>query len=220
MKEVCGLLLCGVLAGCGAGESIPPVTAQQCQPERDVAQVQLSLIRRLLNEEKYYSALASLDGLTDDSAQAQLLRADLLRLLERRAEAAPLYLRLIRGCVAGAAHHGLALLQAEQHELAGALDHFRRAVALAPTDTDIRNDFGFALLAVGQEREARAQLMTALELAPAHRVAARNLWFLLLKQGHTDQADALARRFGWDSQERDRVIAAARRFQPLPGGPL
>ncbi|WP_445399212.1 tetratricopeptide repeat protein [Zobellella sp. An-6] len=183
-----------------------------------MAQVQLSLVQQQLAQESYYSALATLDALADDSPRARLLRGDLLRLVDRGHEAESWYLGLTKGCMAAGAYHGLALLEAEQGKMTAALAHFRQAINLAPTDTDIRNDYGFALLAVGQDREARVQLMTALELEPDHGIAARNLWFLLLKHEQLEAADHLARRFGWDEQERHRFIVAARHFQPWQEG--
>jgi Flp pilus assembly protein TadD len=216
------MILCGLLSGCGSG--LPGRSAGQsggdCPFSRNVTQVQLTLIDQQMAEGKYYSALASLDGLGDDSARARLLRADLLRLLGHAQEAERLYLPLQQGCLEGPAQHGLALLYAERNDLARSVRHFRLAVAASPTDTGIRNDFGFVLLSLGHYQQARLQLMTALELAPEHQVAARNLWFLLLKEGEQVAADSLAHRFGWGEQDRRRFAVAAAHFQPLHRGTL
>ncbi|GGO88732.1 hypothetical protein GCM10011348_44870 [Marinobacterium nitratireducens] len=219
-----------MLAGCGATTSLHPreATAQIAEPRQPTGYcgepiaaklgVKLSMVRQQRARGQLYSALATLDGLPADTPTYRLLRADILRDMGRFGEARPLYERLEGSCLSGQAHHGLGRIAAQQQQTAMALRHLRMARERIPTDADVRNDLGFLLLATGRDREARDELTTALELDSRHETAARNLWFLLLKNRDAAAARSLERRFGWPDAERDLYLAAIPRFNPLTSG--
>ena len=177
--------------------------------------LKLAMAQQQQQQGRLYAALAGLNTLDSDSPTYRLVRADLLRRLGQYEQARGLYQQLQSTCLAGRALYGLGLIAAWQGQVADALRQLDQAVKLAPTQADLRNDYGFLLLMSGQDQAARSQLMTALELDGKHTTAARNLWFLLLKEGDQPAADALARRFNWSAAEQGQMLTAIQHFVPL-----
>lgn len=177
--------------------------------------VKLSLIRQQLQQAQYYSALAELEMLPERSLSTDLLRAYSYRKLGKWSLAAAIYHELQTTCLAGQAYHGLGLIAAYQDDLDQAMHWLTLAAKASPVTADIRNDLGFLLLITGQDERARDELLTALELNPEHPNAARNLWFVLLKNRQHRMADQLASRFQWQPNERQAVLDAIAVFKPL-----
>ena len=94
--------------------------------------------------------------------------------------------------MAAQAHHGLGLLHAS-HDAARAIAHLREAARRGPTDADVRNDLGYALLRAGRYPEALPELATAVELAPASEKARNNLLLLLIARGDEAAVDRVVR---------------------------
>lgn len=201
------LLSLALLAGCQT-QPLRPQDAATCANDGDAGTTtRLTMIRRVLDADQAYAALAHLDASGSRGPGADLLRADILRRLDRGSEAAALYRGLLSTCMVGAGHHGLGLLSGQQGKLTESLQHFRLAQLAQPADPRIRSDYGYALLLSGEREAARVEFMTALELAPDYRKAALNLALLHHLNGDPSRGEALARHHQASPEE----LAALRR---------
>ncbi|WP_265944069.1 hypothetical protein [Dechloromonas sp. A34] len=193
-------LCCILLAACG---ELPakPAEAADCGTMEQGSNTRLAMIRKLLNSEHPYAALAHLDAAAINGPVADDLRADILRRIGRTAEARTLYRSLLNTCLAGAGHHGLGLLAAQESLHAESVDHLQRARQAQPTDARVRSDLGYALMLSGDLEGARHEFMTALDLSAEDRKAALNLVLLHYRQGDALRAEALGRRFQINDEE-------------------
>ena len=221
---ICGLLVAALGAGCVSERgpaSLEPGLADSL-PAKDEPRLHLELIEKMLEGGRAHAALAHLDALPPEAAAApgaQLLRAEALRRIGQTEPAWKIYEALTVTEVAAPAWRGLALIKADQRDLATAVDWLRKARDLQPTSARIRNDLGYALLLSGDLSEAKLELVTALELDGARR-AARNLVMVLLLEGDPAGAERLARRheIGEAAFERLRQRAEGLRSRIAQGG--
>ncbi len=65
-----------------------------------------------------------------------------------------------------------------------ALELYRRALALDPTNASVRTDMATALRQAGKTEDAVTELLTALAVAPEHAAALYNLGWILIKDKH------------------------------------
>lgn len=165
----------------------------------------LALIQQMLNEGKPHAAIAHLDASKLKSDQAQLLRANGLRLTGRTSAAQAIYKALLNSCVSGHAYRGLGLIASQEDALEASLNYLKAATAALPTEHTIRNDYGYALMQSGQHALALHEFLTALELAPEYRHAAHNLILLLFQEGDTVKAEAFAKQFGILAEEMQQL---------------
>lgn len=153
--------------------SCPQLSAQQ--------ELVVNIALEMKSEGRLHAALANLQSLPDEYPEVRWRRATLWRLLnDGRAE--PLYESLLNTCLAAQGHHGLGQLDFAATDYHRALDHFRKAAELAPTDDAIRNDMGLVYLQLGRLPQARFELLTAMELNSANPQPVDNLLTLLLYQ--------------------------------------
>lgn len=207
---VCALLgACNHLPLRDTTAGAPQQTATACVKLDSAAEVQLGLVRQMLEQDRAYAGLAHLAALEPavrNSAQAVHLHAELLRHTDSGPEAERRYRELLGGCRAGYGHHGIGLLKAA-HDLAGATAELREAARLLPTDARIRNDFGYALLLSQDAAAARREFLTAVELGDYKQRAALNLALLTLWEGDAAGAERLRRSLrvtdaGWEHLRR------------------
>lgn len=184
------------LIGCAARGSNPN-EPPEVTPVSESA-LYLDAVRGLIGQGQYYAAIAHIqEGRRryKDSAELRLLEADARRSLKQNKTSEALYLSVLRpqpnGPLAGKAHHGLGLLYAT-YDLNASLRELRVASRFKPTDATIRSDLGFALMQARRFSEARIELATAHELAPANVAARNNLLILLFAQGEAAAAQRLA----------------------------
>lgn len=181
-------LLCLALAGCVPVQprAERPSTPQQKKSEQ--AAIYLDAVRGLMAKQQYLAALAHIQEgrrQSGDSPALRLLEADVRRHLGQRLAATAIYQTLLTQPEAAEAYQGLGLLEAQQGgtALGAAIENLKRAVRLKPVDVEKRNDLGFALLQARRFKEARAELATAVELAPNEARARNNLLILLMAEG-------------------------------------
>lgn len=194
---------CSLLAGHGhdassyGGDSLSPTMGKRND-------IHLELIRGMLDKGQYYAALAHIQDeqrtLGKHNVRLRLLKADALRQLGRDAKARTLYLSLKGTAMRGQAEHGLGLLYAKQGNLKAAIKSLHEAAADLPTNVDIRNDLGYALLQAGLYSQAMPQLSTAAELAPDQLRSRKNLIILMYLMGNPRAARKLAHRSGLDAR--------------------
>jgi len=198
-----------------------PARLEACKDELSPADnVALSGIAQSIRDDKAHAALAQLDALRLQAPKAQLLRADAFRRVNRPEEARRLYQALLASCLSGQAHHGMGLMLASLHEDGDSLNHLQMARELMPTDAQVRNDLGYALLLRRDFKAARFEFMTAIELAPDLARPRHNLYMLAALQNEDGVKQALARQWGFDASTEARLQDSARQL-PLvaPIGP-
>lgn len=184
-----GLLLTTVLLGCAAPQRMSgtesSVKIDQPSTEDEVAGVHTDLVRTMLARKQYYAALAHIQDLRNrngDNDELSMLEAEGLRELGRNTEATQIYRRLLRGRYSAEANHGLGLIYVRDNPSAG-IDYLGTAVSQRPTDIEMRNDYGYALMQAGRYEAALTELATAMELAPGNSRARNNLLILLMLTG-------------------------------------
>jgi len=163
----------GDAAGAGAGEAR--------------AAVHTELIQTMLTQRQYYAALAHIEQMARDrgaSAELRYLEAEVRRKLGQTREAEALYQSLLRNAeYSGQAYHGLGLAAASKNNLRAAVQHLRTAAGRRPTDAEIRNDLGYALMLAGRYQEALPEIATAVELDAQDGRGRNNLLMLLMLKG-------------------------------------
>jgi Flp pilus assembly protein TadD len=222
-----------LLAGCattpGGGPSPAAATAEGA-PAR---QLHTDLVREMIAQGRYYAALAHIEELQKTGGPREellLLHAQVLSKLGRKDQAEQEYKQLLASPFAGEARHGLGLLYADRNYRLS-LQYLREAAQLRPTDPDIRNDYGYALLMGGQYPEGRLQLATAHELDSAVDKYRNNyvLALLLLKdeaevervRRRTELSDKVlqnlrAQAQGWPAVVQRTVATAPAAAPPAP----
>ncbi|MDR5867051.1 tetratricopeptide repeat protein [Halomonas koreensis] len=180
--------------------------------ERYPAEVglRIDMIRQQLEQGRPRSALAHLQQADFGRAESVLMRGDALRAIGRRDEADAVYETLATGCLAADAYQGMARNAAARGDRREAILLMREARHARPTDPGIRNDLGYLLLLEGHRRQAREELLTALELGDVGQRAASNLVVLLMQEGRSAEAERLADRYGVDAALVERLRGLAR----------
>lgn len=200
-------------AGQSNGMTGPTTTAnddsQPAVSEQTRLKVYLNLVQSMVDRNLFYAAIAHLDAMSEQDKkmpEAQLLRAEALRLTKQREAARGIYNALLSTALAGQAHRGLGLLAAEENKLDDAVTQLWQARWLRPTDPKVRNDLGYVLLLRGQTTQAREHLATALELSRGESLSAMNMVLLLFVEGQEEGAI----RFGKSAQLDDASLASLR----------
>lgn len=211
------LLVAGVLTGCASNPSESPWLVQRelnppkrCEPLTGDQELALGVSQEMAVAGRRHAALANLERLPDSLPQVRLNKARLLRLLGHSDEAQVLYASLLGSCLAADARHGLGQLEASRGNNPSAQEHLRAAASLAPANDAIRNDLGVVYLNQRQLREARFELLTAMELNEGANRAAINLLTLLVYQGDWQTARELVRSKGLSADDFSRAEQRAR----------
>lgn len=166
-----------LLAGCAGN---PP---QETRGEQEAGQAMHDdLIQGMLAQKKYYAALAHVQqqqAQNGDTPQLRWLEAEARRNLGQWRVAEELYKSLLSTPYVAQGRHGLGLLYSRT-DLKAAVWQLQQAVQRRPTDPEMRNDLGYALMVAGRFAEALPQLATAAELDPDGSRSRNNLIVLLL----------------------------------------
>lgn len=96
--------------------------------------------------------------------------------------------------------HMLALLEATQGRTAEAGEYFRQALALAPHDVDLRNDYGYWLYVNKRLDDAERELAFALQANPEHARVTNNLALVVGHRGRFQESLALFKRAGTEAE--------------------
>ena len=209
-----------ILVGCagspGQGPNWPPASwgQEKCETadEDGEVSVRYDSIAALMDDDRHRAALAHIQLLENDYGQtqrSQLWRARALRHIGRLDEAQELYERLIEGCHAAAAYHGLGRVVGEKGDWPASRVALEHAGERNPVSPAIHNDLGYALLKVGEFRPAAEHFQTALELDSAHSRAANNLVLALLLLGEDGKAERLMDSLDMPASQRGKLESGA-----------
>lgn len=174
--------------------------------------MQTAMVVNLIDQERFYAALARLDALPQDTAYIRYLRAHALRQLDRGDEAETLYEELVPTCMDGYAHHGLGLLAARRGAIETAHEHLTQARKRLPLDPRVRNDHGYVLLLARQPVQAYSEFMTALELNAKAQQPKYNALLTLLLLERKNQARVFAERMELSNEDIERAMDEAQRI--------
>lgn len=201
------------IAACASAGKSSYSASQDCGKSLNQVQtVKLDLVSQLIDEGNYYSALAHLENDDSKSPRALWLLAEAQRKTGLLSEAYNSYRDLSLTCMTASGHAGMAKILATRGDLDIAHQHMLEARKLAPTNADIRNDYGFILLAMQDFKAAQREFMTALQLAPGHPVALRNMIMSLVLDGDSRTAIRMAKNNGIEDAEFSSLIEKANHF--------
>ncbi|WP_454727288.1 MULTISPECIES: tetratricopeptide repeat protein [Cupriavidus] len=217
-----------VLSGCGgslasrmseqadAQVELSKLRDKQDRAGYDDKTVYLGLIGKMQEEGLYFASLAHIDVYEKRfgaSPELTLMRADALRETSQDAQAVQAY-RSLAGTVAQArAYHGLGLIAGRQNDFAGAAAEFRRAAQADPTNPQVANDLGYALMRTGALAEARVPVMQALQLDGKNPRVVSNAAVWLAADGKREQAASLMQQAGLPEATRKAVMQEAERVR-------
>ena len=209
------ILPAGLMVGCASSSqrALDQQVSAQIRGEQpgDRQQVHLDLIRGMLAQKQYYAALAHVEAqkqTQSENADLKLLEAEARRRLGQKEAALQIYRELLASERVAEAYHGLGLSNAGS-DLDTAVWQLQQAVQRKPTDAEMRNDLGYALMIAGRHGEALTELATAVELEAGNGdgKARNNLVILMMLTGN----ETAVRRLAAESGMSDEALAGLRR---------
>ncbi|WP_162299562.1 tetratricopeptide repeat protein [Pseudomethylobacillus aquaticus] len=189
----------------------PAGRIQACEVLKPEDNSKLDMIAQVLQDRKSYAAIAFLDAAAIKSPRADLLRANSLRQVGSLVQATALYQQLLGSCVAAYAYQGIGLVLSQQNQHAESAKYLSRAASLAPIDSVIRGDFGYALMKSGNKQRALQEYLTAIELDRNNSLAVNNLLSLMIEQGHYEKARRFSEIYGVDAEQLSRLMPATQK---------
>lgn len=210
------------LTACGGLRTLDnPIGSGKSAAANSEAALYLDAVRSLMAQGQFYAALAHIQEdrrAHGDSPELRLLEADARRNLGQTRDAEALYRGLLTGSQAGSAKHGMGRLYASR-DLPTAIRYLREASLLRPTDVDVRNDLGYALMQAGRYNEAKPELATAAELAPNEAKARNNLIILLILMRDEAAVRRVADKAGVDASALARLRTQAQSLKQTSTSP-
>ncbi|WP_284449961.1 hypothetical protein [Spongiibacter tropicus] len=201
------------ISACASVKETNYQTSADCGTKLSQPQtIKLDLVAQLIDEGSYYSALAHLENDNSGSPRALWLMAEAQRKTGMLSEAYDVYRELSLTCMTAYGHAGMAKILATRGDLEISHQHMLKARRLAPTNADIRNDYGFILLAMQDFKAAQREFMTSLQLQPGHPVALRNMIMSLILDGDSRTAMRMAENNDIQETEFKSLIEKANHF--------
>lgn len=220
-----------LLGGCATSGSTATNMAQRADAQTQLAQKEaaerpsvladnrathVQLVTQMQQKGLYFASLAHIDALQQRwgaDAELDLLRADALRQTGQTANARTVYSQLLATPMKARAAHGLGLLAGRAGDFQGAVGFLQQATQAAPTDADVLNDLGFALMQQGRWVDARLPLMKASELASDNPRIWSNVALFLALDGQTKQAMDVAESRQLPAAARNQIVEMARNIR-------
>ena len=225
-----------LLGGCATNGGAGTNMAQRADAQTQLAQKEaaerpalladnrathVQLVTQMQQKGLYFASLAHIDALQQRwgaDAELDLLRADALRQTGQTANARTVYSQLLATPMKARAAHGLGLLVGRAGDFQGAVGFLQQATQAAPTDADVLNDLGFALMQQGQWADARLPLMKASELASDNPRIWSNVALFLTLDGQTKQAMDVAESRQLSAVARNQIVEMARNIRERNSG--
>ena len=174
--------------------------------------VKLELIETKVAQRQFYAALAYLEH-APPYPKVLKLRGDAQRNTGQLKDAYDSYRDLSLTCLSAYGHAGMAKIHAMVGRMEQAHQLMQKARRSQPTNPDIRNDYGFVLLAHGDYQAAQHEFVTALQLRANHPVAIRNMVMSLILDGDRETAVTMAKNNGIEPAEFNGLVDQARQFR-------
>ncbi len=227
-RRLTQVLAIAVLSGCGstvanrmseqadAQVALSKLRDRQDRAGYDDKSVYLGLIGKMQDEGLYFASLAHIDVYEKRfgaSPALTLMRADALRETGQDVAAAQAYQNLVGSVVQSRAYHGLGLLAGRRSDFAGAAAALRQAAQSDPTNAQVANDLGYALMRTGALPEARVPVMQALQLDGRNPRVVSNAAVWLVADGKREQAVALMQRAALSAATQKAVLQEAERVR-------
>lgn len=210
-KTIGAAVSAGLLMGGCASHAPAPVTADisafnpriSCSGNVDPEhRVELEMVDTLMARDRNYAALAQLQGSTQENQEYWHRYGQLLAKTGDLARATVVFEELKERCNNGEAYHGLGMVALKDGDLSSAIDYFAVAVDLLPASSSVRNDYGYALMLIGEDDAAQLHLRTALELENGNGKARQNLAVSYLLSGNEKGLSLLKNEYHFTDDER------------------
>lgn len=180
------------------------------QPEQ---QVELDLVDRLMKSGKNHAALAQLENKPLATEDHWLRYGQLLATTGNLSKAQTVFQTLVNQCHTGRAQHGLGMVLLKENEVDAALTHLRIARERDPADADVRNDYGYVLLLVGDYKKAAFELRTAMELGDGKGPVRENLAVAYILTNNWSGLQWMQQQYDLTAKERQYAKKLANQFR-------
>ena len=179
------------------------------QPEQ---QVQLDMVDNLMNRERDHAALAQLEAKPMETVDHWVRYGQLKVSTGYLGEAETIFQGLVDRCGTGRSHHGLGMVLLKQDKVLKALHHLEIARERTPASAQVRNDYGYVLLMVGDYEDAAYELRTAMELGDGQGPVRQNLAVAYLLTDNWGGLEWMKKQYDMSSEERAYAERLAEQF--------
>lgn len=180
------------------------------QPEQ---QVQLDMVDTLINRGHDHAALAQLEARPMETVDHWVRYGQLKASTGYLQEAETIFQGLVDRCGTGRSHHGLGMVLLKQDEVLKALHHLEIARERTPASAQVRNDYGYGLLMVGDFEEAAYELRTAMELGDGQGPVRQNLAVAYILTENWGGLEWMRSEYNFTSEERAYAERLAEQFR-------
>ncbi|HIK73498.1 MAG TPA: tetratricopeptide repeat protein [Alcanivorax sp.] len=181
----------------------------QIQPEQ---QVQLDMVDNLMNRERNHAALAQLEAKPMETVDHWVRYGQLQASTGHLDRAETIFQGLVDRCGTGRSHHGLGMVLLKQDEVLKALHHLEIARERTPASAQVRNDYGYVLLMVGDYEDAAYELRTAMELGEGQGPVRQNLAVAYLLTENWGGLEWMKQQYNLTGEERAYAERLAEQF--------
>ena len=220
-KPIFASVLVAFLVGCASqpNTSVSSPTAElkvdvKCKvrvaPEE---RVELEMVDTLMARNQHYAALARLQNAPQQNQEYWGRYGQLLAKVDRLGQSESVFQQLFDKCASSEANHGLGLVSIKKGNLGAAIRYLEAAVNHNPSSSQIRNDYGYALLLRGHYDLAKGHLRTALELNNGNGTARQNLAVAYLLSNDEKGMAMMQNVYHFSEDEKNYANAIARQIR-------
>lgn len=219
-KPIFASVLVAFLVGC-ASQPNTSITSPTAELKVDVRckirvapeeRVELEMVDTLMARNQHYAALARLQNKPQQNQEYWGRYGQLLAKTDRLEQSETVFQQLFDKCASSEANHGLGLVNIKKGNLGAAIRYLETAVNQSPSSSQIRNDYGYALLLRGHYDLAKGHLRTALELNNGNGTARQNLAVAYLLSQDEQGMSMMKNVYHFTDDERNYADAIARQI--------
>ncbi len=220
-KPIFASVLVAFLVGC-ASQPNTSVTSPTAELKVDVRckarvapeeRVELEMVDTLVARNQHFAALARLQQKSQQNLEYWGRYGQLLAKTERLDQSESVFQQLFDKCGSSEANHGLGLVSIKKGKLGTAIRYLEAAVNQNPSSSQIRNDYGYALLLRGHYDLAKGHLRTALELNNGNGTARQNLAVAYLLSNDDQGLAMMQNVYHFSDDEKNYAQAIARQIR-------
>ena len=182
------------------------------QPEE---QVQLDRVDTLMARDHDHAALAQLEARPLSTVDHWVRYGQLKAATGQLDEAERIFQGLVDQCGTGRSHHGLGMVLLKKDEVLAALDHLKIAREKTPASPQVRNDYGYVLLMMGEYDQAAYELRTAMELGDGQGPVRQNLAVAYLLTENWAGLQWMTQEYNFTGKEREYAERLAQTFRSV-----